>query len=237
MDCAGIVALLDAPRCEELYAAVARVEAFDAIPIEHIEHNQSGSSGSDGALDWLNDPWLLDLAALAVLDRMTRIHLPGLHIADPAAHAASDAASSGPSFAVALIGSIYSRINAAYVYPELAPSHETLSVAAWLGVLLAGRAALMPPFIARWLLEDGARGPSVTIKTTADAIIDRHVMLLGGHDRLEKIARRVERVGVPAVVAAPANRWPNRWPNRWLASASGAHSDDMTTTAGGQHAR
>ena len=48
----------------------------------------------------------------------------------------------------ALVASIYSSINAAYVYPELDYMHETLMLGAWLGFLERGRPALMPDYIA-----------------------------------------------------------------------------------------
>jgi hypothetical protein len=44
----------------------------------------------------------------------------------------------------AFVGSLHASFNAAYVYPEFVYAHELLSLGAWLGYLVRGRAALMP---------------------------------------------------------------------------------------------
>lgn len=51
----------------------------------------------------------------------------------------------------ALMKSIHSCINAAYVYPDFAYCHELLATGAWLGHLMRGREAYLPPFIAECL--------------------------------------------------------------------------------------
>lgn len=43
--------------------------------------------------------------------------------------------------------------NGAYVYPQYAFAHELLGTGAWLGVLLRGRSALMPEFVAQVLTD------------------------------------------------------------------------------------
>lgn len=53
----------------------------------------------------------------------------------------------------ALVASIYTCVNGAYVYPQFAFGHEILTTGAWLGVLMRGRAALMPPVVAQVLRE------------------------------------------------------------------------------------
>jgi hypothetical protein len=51
----------------------------------------------------------------------------------------------------AFVGSLHASFNAAYVYPEFVYAHELLSLGAWLGYLVRGRAALMPSFVAELL--------------------------------------------------------------------------------------
>jgi hypothetical protein len=48
----------------------------------------------------------------------------------------------------ALLASIHTSINAAYVYPRCAFAHELLATGAWFGKILMGRKAVMPEFAA-----------------------------------------------------------------------------------------
>ena len=81
-----------------------------------------------------------------------------------------------PSLEIALLGSIHTGINAAYVYPEHAYAHELLTAGAWLGVLLKGRRALMPKAVADVFMESEARGAESII----DAMMQFHMDYLGG---------------------------------------------------------
>ncbi|NIK47330.1 hypothetical protein [Variibacter gotjawalensis] len=63
------------------------------------------------------------------------------------------------SFTHALLVSLHSGLNAAYIYPRFALRHQTLSFAAWLGWIDRGRSCFMPPFVAEYavaLLENDA---------------------------------------------------------------------------------
>jgi hypothetical protein len=81
-----------------------------------------------------------------------------------------------PSLETALLGSIHTGINAAYVYPEHAYAHELLTAGAWLGVLLKGRRALMPKAVADVFVESEARGTESII----DEMMHLHMDYLGG---------------------------------------------------------
>ncbi|WP_447677274.1 hypothetical protein [Methylobacterium sp. M6A4_1b] len=108
--------------------------------------------------------------------------------------------------AQAMFRSIHSGINAAYVYEDLAPLQETLAVGAWMGHLLRGRPALLPPCLAE-PLADLITGSTAGLPNAA---ADASALLLAAHlgpdgsARLVRAAERSQRGGYPVVVdAAP----------------------------------
>lgn len=96
-----------------------------------------------------------------------------------------------------LVGSVHSRINGAYVYPQFESCHELLTLAAWLGVLLIGRPALLPPRIAHQLvhtLRDRMSTPG-EIGGGRDELLHQYAELAVGAGALLQHARAVERTG------------------------------------------
>src|SRR5262249_20829295 len=83
--------------------------------------------------------WLFEFSVLSCLDHMLvtarrgHTHAPRVSLAD------------------AFVGSLHASFNAAYLYPELVYAHELLTLGAWLGNLVRGRAALLPTFVAERL--------------------------------------------------------------------------------------
>jgi len=108
----------------------------------------------------------------------------------------------------ALTASIYSSFNAAYVYPHLACSHELMTVGAWLGYLVRGRTALMPPFIAERLL-DHLSDPcpdETTESGLCTALLRFHGEMAARLSRLLKKAKQVYKTGLPLAVR-PSRSW------------------------------
>jgi hypothetical protein len=139
------------------------------------------------------------VAELTVLACLDRVHADACGI-----DGGHDAAI---SFEQALLASIHTQFNAAYLYPHYDWGHESFAAGAWLGTLMTGRAALMPPFIAETLLDvcsAAARGGVPAPDSTR--IFVHHIDMAGGTRRLAKIARRVAATGVSAVVPAPVRR-------------------------------
>lgn len=102
-----------------------------------------------------------------------------------------------PSLSDALIASIHTALNAAYICPSHTYAHELLGAAAWLGILLRGRSALMPEFVAHVLLD--SLDPSREDDLVAH-ILRYHVERTGGVPRLLQQAKRVLKSGRPTVV-------------------------------------
>jgi hypothetical protein len=104
-----------------------------------------------------------------IADRETELVI--LRCLDRALGAAADRPTVDPVTAVsldeAILVSIHSGLNAAYVWDLLAARHETLMVAAWLGHLTRGRAAYLMPAIADPLDE-------LVRSESSDAALIRH---------------------------------------------------------------
>jgi len=113
-------------------------------------------------LDRDRPSWMQEAAILAAIRHMLR-------------RACSEATDT-LSLETALLASMHTGINAAYVYPEHAYAHELLTAGAWLGVLLKGRRALMPRAVADVFMESEARGT----KSTIDEMMHVHMDYLGG---------------------------------------------------------
>lgn len=114
--------------------------------------------------------------------------------------------------AQALFRSIHSGINAAYVYEDLAPLQETLAVGAWMGHLLRGRPALLPPCLAEPLADLMTGSTADLPNAVADASAALLVAHLGpdGSARLLRAAERSQRGGYSVVVDAAPFTGPSR---------------------------
>lgn len=102
-----------------------------------------------------------------------------------------------PELTDALNGSIHTGFNAAYVYPAYAFAHELFATGAWLGILLRGRAALMPEFIARVLNESLVRPHGAD---PASDVLRFNAERAGGVTYLLQHAQKALEFGNPIVV-------------------------------------
>lgn len=130
-------------------------------------------SGWPGRVD--PDTILFELAVLAAIDRLHGACLMG-------------GTAPAPRPADALIASIHTRVNAAYVHPQFAIDHELLTTGCWLGQLIAGRPAIMTPLVASRLADIGR-------DAACDEVLALHVAL-SGHDAAS-LRRRVGQVVNP----------------------------------------
>lgn len=129
------------------------------------------------------------LALLAELDRFYR---------DAAALARDPKALFERPLEQVAVASIGARINGAYVYRQYASHHELLSACAWIGHVLSGRDALMPPLVADVLcdvLTTGVRTGPIADPTVQ--VIRCHAEQAGGAARLLACARRVVATDFP----------------------------------------
>jgi len=130
------------------------------------------------------DRWIWELSVLSCLDDLLKTAL-----------CSGTRCTARASLADALVASIHASFNAAYVYPEFAPLHETLSVGAWLGHLLAGRAAVMPDFVAdRWA------GGGMISDDPCEILLCEYAQECIGWNRLRKLADKVKSTGRPLLV-------------------------------------
>ncbi len=108
----------------------------------------------------------------------------------------------------AMRGAIYARVNAAYADARLDHLHEPLMVAAWIGHLVAGRDALLPPLIAAPLASLIAGGLSSASRRpdAAGIVIARYAAAAGGSKHLARIAAKVCRTGRPRLVRSTVGR-------------------------------
>ncbi len=94
------------------------------------------------------------------------------------------------SFTDIVIATIHSRLNGAYVYPNHAYAHETLTVAAVLGHLMQGREAYINRTIASCLLDVISADDELEADSPCAAL--RHYADIGcGCERLTELAQRV----------------------------------------------
>lgn len=100
----------------------------------------------------------------------------------------------------ALLLSIHTQCNAAYVYPEFESCHAMFTCAAWVGLLVYGRPALLAPSIAEGLCDYlcpsdhsslGGRSLDQAMQGYADWCV--------GRDRLLRLARRSAAGSIMAV--------------------------------------
>lgn len=147
-----------------------------------------------------------ELSVIACLDRMLRDCLTAGDAPVPGSNSETACFQ-----ADALVASVYSRINAAYVYPQLMLAHETFSAGAWLGVLEGGRSALLPEAIAGTFEDlyqrNAENGPA---PDACDAVLLYHSDITAGRSRLRRQARHVTRHGRAAFVRSRRLRFSQR---------------------------
>lgn len=108
-----------------------------------------------------------------------------------------------------LVGSIHSRVNGAYIYPQWAFAHELFSAGAWLGVLLSGRWALLPEFLAEVfaeLLERAATNGEANL-IASDLVLLSYIDRTTGRSQLLRQAKRVRETGIPVVIKSRRKRF------------------------------
>lgn len=109
----------------------------------------------------------------------------------------------------AVLASIYSGINAAYIYRHLDWAHELMTSAAWIGLLLRGRSAALPVAVAERLVDLFERAPYSLAASSdlSDWILWRHAEAACSASHLRTIAYNVIRSRLPQVVKpAPVYR-------------------------------
>ena len=184
-----------------------RLQAFHRI----AETSAISGIGSDGNLsDWIwqtptgaerfiadrcasrqsSTDWRFEIAVLACIDRMLAeaMNCPVQRNA---------CLIDSPELTDALIASIHTSFNAAYAYSSYSFAHELLGTGAWLGMLLMGRSALMPEFVACVLIEHLVR-PSQS--DLVSDILRFHAERVGGVSFLIRHAQNVLKSGYPVVV-------------------------------------
>jgi hypothetical protein len=136
------------------------------------------------ALDLARPPWASEAAIIGAIDRMLC--------------EASSAGGKTANLNEALLASIHTAINAAYVYPAHAFAHEVLATGAWFGTLLMGRPALMPLLVAHTCIDclDGIRQDPIS------EILKFHVARLGGSSLFLRHAHKTIKSGRSSVVPA-----------------------------------
>jgi hypothetical protein len=171
-------------------------EAFDEAQSHSAASYRYNTHRPTFHLDQTNNlaTWTFELSVLACIDRM-------LLDAMPTRRRSADCIPSA-DLADVLVASIHTSINGAYVYPQYAFAHELLGTGAWLGVLLRGRSALMPEFVAQVLTDymSGHQKSWANAQNPIARLLKFHAELAGGAERLMRRARKVNRSGRPAFV-------------------------------------
>jgi hypothetical protein len=156
-------------------------------PLSPLAAPGARASQTAASPQFTRECWVSELSVLACLDQMLATAWRGgkrdhrICLAD------------------AFVASLHASFNAAYVYPEFVYAHELLSLAAWLGYLVRGRAALMPSFVAERLrCELGvAPNPSSRVGDASDirALLRFYADLAVGSRRLLRQARSAGKTG------------------------------------------
>lgn len=175
------------------YTAWVEGREVDARLLERRHTSPGASRPIDRSIG--REACVFELAVVSCLDRLHR----------DAQGAANRGASSGARdmpLPDALVASIHSTFNAAYVYPQFACVHEVLSVGAWLGHLVKGRPAYMPQFVAAYLAAELAPGREgdASAGGRCTRILRSHAEQAVGVERLHAVARRVASTGRPMLV-------------------------------------
>jgi len=102
----------------------------------------------------------------------------------------------------AVLASIYSGINAAYIYRHLDWAHELMTTAAWIGLLLRGRPAVLPVAVAERLIDLFERTPHspATSSDLSDWILWCHAEAACSASQLTTAALNVTGSGRPQMV-------------------------------------
>jgi hypothetical protein len=145
------------------------------------------------------DACVFELAVIACLDRM---HSDARKLAGQLVSHGDEKSRFPIALPDVLVASIYATFNAAYVFPQFACAQEFLSVGAWLGNLVKGRAALMPLFVADYLTEElnPKRDGDETEGGRCTNILRFHAEQAVGIERLYELAQRVKATGRPMLV-------------------------------------
>ena len=132
-----------------------------------------------------------------------------------------------------MTGAIHARVNAAYADARLDYLHEPLMVAAWLGHLVAGRDALLPPLIAAPIASLIAGGLSATAQhpDPAATVVVRYAAAAGGTRHLARIAAKVCRAGRPRLVRSTVLSPPFIPPCPWARPPGWTHRARRTIPA------
>lgn len=141
------------------------------------------AAGSAHAFDHL----VRELTALACLDKFVRAARERSAAVEP------DAPFSGSAtLPDALVASIHSGINAAYVYAQFEFAHELLSVGAWLGIVLRGRSTVIPEFVASYFSQcaGGCCDRTTEKQDVCEQILLHHMKLAFGQRRLHRLMGR-----------------------------------------------
>ena len=157
--------------------------------------------------------WLInELVALAYADRMLN---------DALGKTQTQSAARAPmvdwplSLSDVITASISARLNGAYVYPQHGYAHELLALAAFLGHLVQGRTAYLPPSIAGTLVDVLSAKPSADDQTVA--VLRTYIEWAVGAHRLMLWARIINATGVPRRIAPRAGRLPRAMRAAWNA--------------------
>ena len=155
--------------CRVISACTPQEALAEARSDSHSDHRYS-SCGPASKGGQPNDlaVWTFELSVLACIDRMLLDALPPRSPPAECCIASADCAE-------VLVASIHTSINGAYVYPQFAFAHELLGAGAWLGVLLRGRSALMPVFVAQVLADYIGRG---NVQDPIARLLDFHAELV-----------------------------------------------------------
>lgn len=100
------------------------------------------------------------------------------------------------SFTDALLLSIHTQCNGAYLNPRFGSSHMMFTCAAWIGLIAYGRSALLPPSIAEGLGSYLAPAAEATPDgQSSDRVLQRYADWCAGRGRLLQLARRSAETG------------------------------------------
>lgn len=123
-----------------------------------------------------------------------------------------------------LLGAFHLGLNAAYVFPRHAVHHQMFTAAGWIGLLYRGRPALLPVFVAEYLVDSlrtSGLGAQPSEADLCEALIGQYADDSAGRDELLRASRRVLARNAPVLV------WPRRLRARPPASPLTRHLADV----------
>lgn len=177
----------------DLLRRLASIGAISTASLEAMTGHRGGKVRNGPLIGGSTDHEAL-LACLSVLRLLDR-HMSELSAERGPGCPSQDEADIADGFVV----SLFARFNAAYLAPALASQHELLTCGTWLGHLLYGRDAWLPPGLAAYL-GDALALPRAHCATTCLV----HAAALAACDvtRLRSAAKRATTVGNPVLVRA-----------------------------------